>query len=318
MRKAIFCTLASAMILLSGCLKNLEKEGVYETTRCKGVVLESGSKRPASFVRLTVTNGEQKGESVVTSADGSFTIHVTADEVGSGYYLLMEADSLYDNHTFSLDRVGYGKSDYDLEILYVAGADLPTVSTNNINSITQTGAFCEGTVINDGRSSVTARGICWSTSPSPTTVNSHTVEGGGTGSFVSILSGLESGRTYYVRAYAINSVGTSYGNELSFVTLNGAPLVTTNAVSNITQNSAICGGMVSNDYGSSVTSRGVCWSTTNIEPTINDQHTSDGLGSGSFVSHITNLQSGTHYYVRAYAINAQGIGYGAVKEFTTF
>lgn len=318
MRKALFYILLCTLFLLSGCLRNLEKEGVYETTRCRGVVLESESMRPASFVRLTVTNGEQKGESVVTSADGSFAIHVTADQVGSGYYLLMEADSLYENHTFSLERVGYGKADYDMEILYVEGAELPTVSTNSINSITQTSAFCEGTVIKDGRSAVTARGICWGTSPAPTTVNSHTLESGGTGNFVSILSGLESGRTYYVRAYATNSVGTSYGNELSFVTLNGAPLVTTNAVSSITQNSAVCGGVVINDYGSSVTARGICWSATNLQPTLNDQHTSDGYGSGNFVSHLTNLQSGTHYYVRAYAVNAQGIGYGEVKEFTTF
>ena len=307
-----------SMFLMSSCLKKLEKEGVYDTTRCKGVILESASQRPAAHVKLTVTNGEQNAESTYTNANGSFAIDVTSQQIGKGYYLLMEADSLYEDHLFSLSRVGFGKEEFDMEILYVEGAVLPTVTTDNISSITQTSAFCGGTVTHDGRSSVIMRGICWSTSPSPTIVNQHTSEGHGTGSFVSALNGLEAGKTYHVRAYAVNSVGISYGDDKQFTTLNGSPAVITSSVSNITQNSAMCGGTVTNDFGNNVTARGVCWSTTNTEPTLYDPHTTDSYGSGSFVSHLTNLQSGTHYYVRAYATNALGTGYGEVKEFTTF
>jgi hypothetical protein len=64
-----------------------------------------------------------------------------------------------------------------------------------------------------------ARGVCWSTSPNPTTADSYTIDGTGTGTFVSILSGLTPNTLYYVRAYATNSVGTAYGNEVSFTTL---------------------------------------------------------------------------------------------------
>jgi hypothetical protein len=69
---------------------------------------------------------------------------------------------------------------------------------------------------------VTARGVCWSTSPNPISTGSHSTDGSGTGAFVSSLTGLTANTLYYVRAYATNSVGTTYGNEVSFMTLSFA------------------------------------------------------------------------------------------------
>ena len=95
----------------------------------------------------------------------------------------------------------------------------PTVSTSVIGGITESSATGGGDVSNDGGSPVTARGICWSTSPGPGITDNITTDGAGTGSFTSTISGLSPNTTYYVRAYAGNSVGTSYGNEVSFPTL---------------------------------------------------------------------------------------------------
>ena len=95
---------------------------------------------------------------------------------------------------------------------------LATVTTNPITSFTTISAVCSGTVSNDGDSNITARGICWNTSANPTVENSKTIDGTGTGTFTSNLSGLTPNTTYYIRAYATNSVGTAYGNELSFTT----------------------------------------------------------------------------------------------------
>lgn len=95
---------------------------------------------------------------------------------------------------------------------------LSTVTTNPITSFTTISAVCSGTVSNDGESNITARGICWNTSTNPTIANSKTIDGTGTGTFTSNLSGLTPNTTYYIRAYATNSVGTAYGNELSFTT----------------------------------------------------------------------------------------------------
>jgi uncharacterized protein (TIGR02145 family) len=100
----------------------------------------------------------------------------------------------------------------------VASSSIPTVITSAISSVTSTTATSGGNVTSDGGATVTAKGVCWSTTPTPTTANSKTTDGTSTGSFTSSLSGLSPSTTYYVRAFATNSVGTSYGNELSFTT----------------------------------------------------------------------------------------------------
>lgn len=95
---------------------------------------------------------------------------------------------------------------------------LPTLTTEAITSITPDFAVSGGNINSDGGAAVTARGVCWGTSSAPDILNSHTTDGTGIGLFTSNLSGLVSGNTYYVRAYATNSAGTAYGNEISFTT----------------------------------------------------------------------------------------------------
>ena len=126
---------------------------------------------------------------------------------------------------------------------------------------------------------------------------------------------MTAGTTYYLRAYATNSVGTSYGAQRSFTTVS-LPIVTTKAVTNITDISATCGGNVTGMGVDAVTARGVCWSTSS-NPTIEDAHTTDGSGLGSYTSSITGLMPGTTYYLRAYATNSEGTAYGEQKSFTT-
>ena len=192
---------------------------------------------------------------------------------------------------------------------------LPTVSTNEVTNITETSAICGGNVLDAGGGIISARGVCWGTSINPTiNTNDTTINGSGTGSFTSNITGLSPATTYYVRAYATNEKGTAYGEQLTFTTL--IPTVTTNSVSNITSNTATCGGNVTNDGGSAVTARGVCWSTT-INPTINNNKTVDGSGLGTFTSNITGLLPSTTYYVRAYATNLQGTAYGEQRTFKT-
>jgi uncharacterized protein (TIGR02145 family) len=207
---------------------------------------------------------------------------------------------------------GYGN-----EIMFTTGQNItsPIVSTANVTNITQTTATSGGNVTSDGGAPVTARGVCWSTSPNPTTAGSHTTDGTGTGTFVSNITGLTGGTQYYVRAYATNSVGTGYGDELWFITLT-LPSVTTAAVTNITQTTATSGGNVTSDGGATVTARGVCWNTSS-NPTTANNYTTDGSGTGTFVSNLIGLTSNTLYYVRAYATNSVGTSYGNELSFTT-
>jgi len=100
---------------------------------------------------------------------------------------------------------------------------------------------------------------------------------------------------------------------------NGIPILTTAiTVTDITQTTAICGGNITSDGGSIILLRGVCWSTSD-NPTIDDNKTtSNGTDIGSFTSKITGLSPNTIYYVRAYATNANGTGYGNMVSFATF
>jgi hypothetical protein len=97
---------------------------------------------------------------------------------------------------------------------------LPTVTTASVSAITQTTASSGGNVTSGGTSPITARGVCWSTSPNPTVaLSTKTIDGIGTGIFASALSGLTAGTQYHVRAYATNSSGTAYGADSVFNTL---------------------------------------------------------------------------------------------------
>ncbi len=94
----------------------------------------------------------------------------------------------------------------------------PTIITKPVLSITDTTAESGGVISSDGGDSIIARGICWSTSSNPTIANFTTSDSTGIGSFNSSITGLTQGTTYYVRAYATNSIGTSYGQQVSFTT----------------------------------------------------------------------------------------------------
>jgi hypothetical protein len=106
------------------------------------------------------------------------------------------------------------------------GKGLPILVTAAVTNITATTAISGGTISSDGGKAVTARGVCWNTTGSPTISNSKTTNGSGIGSFVSNLSGLSNSTTYYVRAYATNETGTAYGNQLTFTTPTSSVVLT--------------------------------------------------------------------------------------------
>ena len=196
---------------------------------------------------------------------------------------------------------------------------LPTISTTATSAVTTTSANSGGNITADGGAAITARGVCWSTSPNPTiALSTKTSNGTGNGSFSSNIANLNQNTLYYVRAYATNSAGTAYGNQVSFTTVAILlPTISTTATSAVTTTSANSGGNITADGGAVITARGVCWSTS-PNPTIAlSTKTSNGNGSGSFSSIITSLNLNTLYYVRAYATNSAGTAYGNQVSFST-
>jgi uncharacterized protein (TIGR02145 family) len=254
----------------------------------------------------TATKPEITGSKTSDSkGTGSFTSSITGLTPNTKYYVRAYATNS--------EGTGYG-NEQTFTTNAIVGA---TVTTTKPGSITVTTAVSGGTISSDGGGAITARGVCWATSASPLATGLHTTDGTGTGSFTSNITGLTGNTTYYVRAYATNSAGTTYGGDEQFKTAPVVPTVTTAAVTNPTQTTATSGGNVTADGGASVTARGVCWTSGTADPVVTDSHTSDGTGTGAFTSSLTQLTPNTSYKARAYATNSAGTGYGAVQPFTT-
>jgi hypothetical protein len=146
---------------------------------------------------------------------------------------------------------------------------LPVVSTTSVTGITETTASTGGDVTVEGMSAVTARGVCYGTSTAPTTAGSKTSDGPGTGAFTSSLTNLAPGTLYYVRAYATNSQGTAYGNEVNFTTVSSFTCGTTLSINHVTTggvapvNKSTTYNTVNNIPGAPTK----CWITKNLGAT---------------------------------------------------
>ncbi len=200
-----------------------------------------------------------------------------------------------------------------------AVANPATVSTSAVSSISTTTAKTGGTISSNGGGTVTESGVVWSTNQNPTTADSKTTENATSGAYVSSLSWLSPATTYYVRAYATNSAGTSYGPEVSFTTLASivAPTVTTVSQSQVTNKSFVITGNVTDWGGADVTERGIVYSTT-ADPTLqNATKIATGAGLGQFSSYAYGVAPATLYYVKTYAINSAGTAYGSQATVTT-
>jgi len=192
---------------------------------------------------------------------------------------------------------------------------LPVITTVPVTNITAISAESGGEITGDGNSAITEKGVCWSTTDMPTINDNKIIEGTGSASFSSIVSGLSASTVYYVRAYAINSIGISYGNSISFTTTDGKPEVETLSPTNITTSSADCNGNVVNDGGFEISQNGICWSTTNTDPTLSDNVVNASTpGTGTFTIPLSSLSVGT-YYFKAFATNSNGTSYGSVESF---
>jgi hypothetical protein len=217
---------------------------------------------------------------------------------------------------------------------------LPSVSLANVVLITQTTAQANYTISSDGGTDIISRGICWSTNLNPTTSESKTIdESSGMGEFGAELDGLTENTIYYVRPYASNSLGTAYGNELTFATsISGINLNLVTEIGSIIPNVdtvMVIGILRPVTVLPTVLSYGVCWSVS-PNPSITDDHSfgtdikpytvvpgpSRGRGQPAppniselmFHSPMTDLQRGITYYCRVFVTTSAGTGYGQMTS----
>ena len=298
----VFKTLAQGVLLNTAAIRSI----THDSAQCGGTISDDGGAEIIARGVCWSTNPDPTTTDLKTSDGkglGSFSSQLTGLNLNTTYYV--RAYAINEIETF-----------YGQQQSFTSRDGMVDMSTNPVTSITINSALSGGTINDNGGSSITARGICWSTNSNPTIADSKTSNGTGTGTFTSQLTGLALSTTYYTRAYAINGLGTSYGAQQSFTTGNGSVSINTAEISDIQTTSAVSGGHVLEDGGATITARGVCWST-NPNPTIADDKTEEGSGLGSFTSQITDLTLDTTYYVRSYAINDVETTYGQEVSFKT-
>ncbi len=203
---------------------------------------------------------------------------------------------------------------YGEEVEFTTLPALPTLSTNYIKILTPSSVSTGGEITDDGGAAVTERGVVWGTSPdfNPDTVLvNRTSDGSGIGNYNSLVNKMKLSVTYYIRAYATNSAGTAYGNQVKVTIFPTAPRLNTVAVTDTTGYSGLSGGIIIHDGGEDIIQKGLCWSTeTNPVIIDNPNKTYDGIGTDNFIRKMTGLTPNTIYYVRAYAVNKIGTAYG--------
>jgi hypothetical protein len=182
---------------------------------CGGTITDEGSSTIVACgvcwsTGITPTLTDSKSSDVAGA--GTFTSNISGLNGTSKYYI----------RAYATNGAGTG---YGNELFFTTSAVIPTLTTTAIGAITTTSAASGGNVTIDGGTTVIARGVCWNTSPNPTRANSKTEDGTGTGAFTSSITGLTAYATYYVKAYATNSVGTAYGNERSFIASSDKPSI---------------------------------------------------------------------------------------------
>jgi len=203
----------------------------------------------------------------------------------------------------------------------LADIAIPTIANTTNNGITVTTAI---DITDDGgdgsgpdeTANITSRGVVYGLYSNPTIDSSKTQEGTGAGSFNSLATKLKGNKTYYLRAYATNTIGTRYSNEVTFSTPVGYGFCTTISPSNVTKTTATFEGVITYDGGGTISDQGFCYGLT-ANPTIADTKVTVTPENDTLTAAITGLSIYTTYHVRAYVTNETGTNYGEDKSFTT-
>jgi len=237
---------------------------------------------------------------------GSFSSQLTGLQPATQYYVRAYATNK--KGVAYGEQVSFTTNDYTL----------PVVGAVTVENTKHTTADVSANVSAAADAPVTQCGFVYATHTDPQLSDLHVEQTAVNEHITAQLQGLTVNTLYYVCAYAINIKGVQYGPAATFTTkAYSKPTVTTGAASNIVYTGFTIGGEVQSDGGQTVTARGICYSESNTEPTLENQVVPKGAGSGSYSVSITGLQAGTVYYARAYATNSVGTAYGEIIQVTT-
>ncbi len=275
-----------------------------------------GSNTAGSFAELTY--GTDTGWTQLTTSQSTFDEHVYSDQADPKYITITNSTA-YRYYAFKFannhgDEIFIGVRRIELQIILA-----PTVTTPAVSAIEEITATGNGNITDTGGENCTKRGVCWNTTGSPTVADSKSEESGsfGTGAFTASMTGLIRGEKYYVKAYAYNFGGYSYGSEVTFYTL---PAVTTYAPSDIIRadpTEVTANGLINLDTTGTIATRGFKYGLTEADTW--DVNSTGAFSEGVYSESVTSLTADTTYFIRAYASSTGtwATAYGSYVEFKT-
>jgi hypothetical protein len=290
------------------------------TTNIASDVLQTGATSGGNVIATGYSDITARGVCWSTTQNPTTADSKTTEPAGIGTYTSkltnLLANTNYYARAYATNAAGtaYGNQVTFKTFLTVV---FPTVTTLAAGNVTEYSAASGGNVTATGGAEVTAKGICWSTNQNPTIADKKTNDGTGTGQFNSQMDNLNPGYTYYVRAYATNSAGTGYGNQVSFATMKTLPLITTKNVTDISSVGGVTGGIITSIGGGIISERGICWGEAPNPTILDNKEISISTQASYSLAIVKATKPNTTYFIKSYAINELGVSYGDQKSFTT-
>ena len=306
---SIWYFLVCGTLMLTSCFENpsppqLTTQKIEEinatTVVCGGKIISDGQSEIF-----------QKGICFSLNEKPTLQDQFTIEGYGNGDFsstLNLEPDHTYYIRAYAVNGAGIGYG--DIQFITLEPQPITNVVIVDFGNITGNSAFMRARI--ETNQTIISRGACWSTQINPTIDNDKTEAGSGPGIFETTLSELSPGTAYYTRAYATTESEVFYSDNYPFNTVD-VPEVTTREVNNTGTFVISSGGIINS--GGLIQLAGVCWSTS-PEPTTDDDKTEDQLIYSDFYSDPYGLLPGETYYLRAYAVNIAGVGYGNEFMFT--
>ncbi|MCH8488115.1 MAG: hypothetical protein LAT75_14725 [Candidatus Cyclonatronum sp.] len=237
---------------------------------------------------------------------------------GLGNFSLSIVDLVHDTEFFVR---AYSQSDagvtYGNQISFITRDGIATLTTTEASDILAFSAVTGGEIIDDGGAPLIERGVCYSIFQNPTQDDTCVAAEESVVSYFVTLSDLTPNMNYFIRAYAENQISTFWGNQESFTTRDGIPIIMTREPFDIGYTTVKTGGEIYDNGGTEITEKGVCYVQGVGIPDLNSSCVNDGLSENYFDVEIDNLTRGEIYTVRAYASNSIITAWGDLFEFTT-
>ena len=258
----------------------------YSSATFKGAIASIGSAKVSKHGFCWSTSEEPTVSStgICNLGDSEkakdFTYNTASLEPSTTYYVRAYAENI--------EGISYSNQ---MKFQTTGTPQLATVETGAVSNIQSTQAQITGNIISLGNTDgLSQYGHVWNTKQSPTISNSKNQLGSteSTGTFNSTLTDLSPNTKYYVRSYAVNSVGTSYGNEVSFTTSYADVVLSTGSINNITHNTATCNASITSKGGHTITEKGFCWGASS-KPTLSNNSITSSSTSDTFSANISGL-----------------------------